>query len=247
MLRLLFILGFLLSLNLVKAQQYSLHIGDTFPNFQYKGMFQKENKLNGLKGSYVLVHFWASWNSESRELQLEFIPIYSKFKEKKFNKGKKFYIVSVSLDKEEKLYELAIKKDNLPWMKLDSAQMEFAGILRETKNIYGAESKYNLALIQYHKKEYKNAQKSIYDLADQFSAYEYWVAKAYLLLADVLVKQNDFFQAKATLQSLLDNYEGQDILALTKAKMIEVIELENLQKDKQKQQIEQRIKQNENK
>ena len=132
-------------------------------------------------------------------------------------------------------------------MKLDSAQMEFAGILRETKNIYGAESKYNLALIQYHKKEYKNAQKSIYDLADQFSAYEYWVAKAYLLLADVLVKQNDFFQAKATLQSLLDNYEGQDILALTKAKMIEVIELENLQKDKQKQQIEQRIKQNENK
>lgn len=115
MLRLLFILGFLLSLNLAKAQQYSLHIGDTFPNFQYKGMFQKENKLNGLKGSYVLVHFWASWNTESRELQLEFIPVYSKFKEKKFNKGKKFYIVSVSLDKEEKLYELAIKKDNLPW------------------------------------------------------------------------------------------------------------------------------------
>jgi hypothetical protein len=132
-------------------------------------------------------------------------------------------------------------------MKLDSAQQEFAGILRETKNIYGAESKYNLALIQYHKKEYKNAQKTIFDLGEQFSAFEYWVAKAYLLLSDILVKQNDLFQAKATLQSLIDNYEGEDILKIAKQKMIEVIELENNQKDKQKQQIEQRIKQNENK
>ena len=69
----------------------------------------------------------------------------------------------------------------------------------------------------------------------------------YLLLADVLIKQNDFFQAKATLQSLIDNYEGQDILTLAKQKLIEVNDLENQQKDKQKQQIEQRIKQNENK
>jgi TolA-binding protein len=131
--------------------------------------------------------------------------------------------------------------------KLDSAQIEFAGILRETKNVYGAESKYNLAYIQYLRKEYKTAQKTIYDLADQFSAYEFWVAKAYLLLADILIKQNDFFQAKATLQSLIDNYEGQDILTLAKQKLIEVNDLENQQKDKQKQQIEQRIKQNENK
>jgi hypothetical protein len=70
---------------------------------------------------------------------------------------------------------------------------------------------------------------------------------AYLLLADILIKQNDFFQAKATLQSLIDNYEGQDILTLAKQKLIEVNDLENQQKDKQKQQIEQRIKQNENK
>jgi tetratricopeptide (TPR) repeat protein len=131
--------------------------------------------------------------------------------------------------------------------KLDSAQIEFAGILRETKNVYGAESKYNLAYIQFLRKEYKTAQKTIYDLADQFSAYEFWVAKAYLLLADILIKQNDFFQAKATLQSLIDNYEGQDILTLAKQKLIEVNDLENQQKDKQKQQIEQRIKQNENK
>ncbi|MFY8019972.1 MAG: TlpA family protein disulfide reductase [Bacteroidia bacterium] len=111
-------------MNLSKAQQLSLSIGDTFPNFQYKGMFQKENKLSGLKGSYVLIHFWASWNTESREMQLEFIPVYSKFKEKKFSKGKKFYIVSISLDKEEKLFELATKKDNLPW---SSSYCDFKG------------------------------------------------------------------------------------------------------------------------
>jgi hypothetical protein len=46
---------------------------------------------------------------------MEFIPIYSKYKEKKFKKGKKFYIISVSLDEEQKLFDLATKKDNLPW------------------------------------------------------------------------------------------------------------------------------------
>jgi thiol-disulfide isomerase/thioredoxin len=115
MLRKYFFILLFFAVNSIYGQKTLLHIGDTFPNFKYQGMFQKENKLSGLKGSYVLIHFWSSWNSESREMQSEFIPVYSKFKEKKFLKGKKFYIVSISLDAEPKLYEIALKKDNLPW------------------------------------------------------------------------------------------------------------------------------------
>jgi tetratricopeptide (TPR) repeat protein len=131
--------------------------------------------------------------------------------------------------------------------KSDSAQLSFQYILKESKLIFAAEAKYNMALIQFQKKEYKATQKLIFDLADHFSAFELWVAKAYQLLAETYVKQNDFFQAKATLQSLIDNYEGEEITNACKVRMLEIIEIENQQKNTQKQQVEQRINQHENK
>lgn len=129
--------------------------------------------------------------------------------------------------------------------KTDSAQIAFNAVLKETKNIYGAEAKYNIALIQYLKKEYKNAQKTIFELNDKFGAFDTWVVKGFVLLADTYIKQNDLFQAKATLQSILDNYEGQDIIDQCKLKLAEIIELEKAQKAEAQKQIDQRIKQNE--
>ncbi|HVZ95430.1 MAG TPA: hypothetical protein VG847_01040, partial [Chitinophagaceae bacterium] len=37
------------------------------------------------------------------------------------------------------------------------------------------------------------------------SAYDYWVAKAYILLGDVYLKEKDYFNAKATYQSVAQN------------------------------------------
>ncbi|MDP1725741.1 MAG: thioredoxin family protein [Bacteroidota bacterium] len=96
----------------------SFEIGDTLPDFSYQGAFQKAYHLTDLKGSYVLVHFWASWNVESRTLQREMTIPYLKYKDKKFKIGRKFYIISISLDDSKKYCELALKKDNLPWKSL---------------------------------------------------------------------------------------------------------------------------------
>ncbi|MCF8255259.1 MAG: tetratricopeptide repeat protein [Bacteroidia bacterium] len=128
---------------------------------------------------------------------------------------------------------------------LDSAQTAFTQVLKETKNIYGAEAKYNIALIQYKRKEYKTAQKTIFELNDKFSGFDNWVAKGFVLLADTYIQQKDYFQAKATLQSLIDNYDGEDILNECKTKLTEIAELENSQKKESQKQIEQRIKQSE--
>jgi len=105
-----------LVLSFVPSQEgTSLKLGQAFPDFSFQGQFQKQNRLKDYKGSYVLIHFWASWNQESRDLQQVFIPVYSRYKDRRFNVGRKFYVISVSLDEEEKLYQLALKKDNLPW------------------------------------------------------------------------------------------------------------------------------------
>jgi peroxiredoxin len=97
------------------AQNTMWNVGDTLPNFAYKGQFAKPYQLKELKGSYVLVNFWASWNEESRKSQIDLIESYARFKDKRFKNGRKFYIISVSLDETDEIWTLALKKDNLPW------------------------------------------------------------------------------------------------------------------------------------
>ena len=36
--------------------------------------------------------------------------------------------------------------------------------------------------------------------------HQYWLAKAFMLLSDIYVAKDDLFQAKANLQSVIDNY-----------------------------------------
>ena len=52
-------------------------------------------------------------------------------------------------------------------------------------------------------------------------SHDYWVAKTFILIADNYVAMNDNFQAKSTLQSILENYEGkeEDILPVAKEKL----------------------------
>jgi TolA-binding protein len=86
----------------------------------------------------------------------------------------------------------------------------FSNVVSKTKTIAAAESKYNLAAIQYAKRDYKNSVKSCFDLINNMPSYDYWVAKSFLLLADNYVALKDNLQAKSTLLSLIDNYDGKD-------------------------------------
>ncbi|HTH81818.1 MAG TPA: tetratricopeptide repeat protein, partial [Mucilaginibacter sp.] len=91
-----------------------------------------------------------------------------------------------------------------------SAVNEFDYTISNTKTIAAAEAKYNIANIQYLKRQYKTSQKTCFDLAKEMPNYDYWIAKTYILLADDYVGLKDTFQAKATLQSIIDNYKGYD-------------------------------------
>lgn len=123
----------------------------------------------------------------------------------------------------------------------DSAKAEFEYVLKETRNVNAAEAKYNLAYIAYLEKDLKNSEKLIFQLSEDFSTYEYWLAKGYLLLADVYLQKNDAFQSKATLRSIIENYKGEDLkkVAIDKLAAIEAKEkAEKELKDKQQNQTE---------
>ncbi|MDB5022105.1 MAG: hypothetical protein JWQ28_3232 [Pedobacter sp.] len=101
-----------------------------------------------------------------------------------------------------------------------SAVKAFSSVATKTKTVAAAESKYNLAAIQYAKRDYKASTKSCFDLINNMPSYDYWVAKSFLLLADNYVALKDNLQAKSTLLSLIDNYDGKDeIVATAKEKL----------------------------
>jgi TolA-binding protein len=101
-----------------------------------------------------------------------------------------------------------------------SAAMEtFKKTCAMSQNEMAAESQYYIALILYENEDYQESEKQTFLLVNKYPSYDYWVAKGFILLADIYVKLNNVFQAKQTLQSILDNYEGEDIKDIAREKL----------------------------
>jgi TolA-binding protein len=88
-----------------------------------------------------------------------------------------------------------------------------------SSNEYGAEAKYELAQNAFNKHELDESESMIYELKEGYSAYPYWVAKGFILLADIYAERGNTFQAEQTLQSIIDNYSGNDLRQLAREKI----------------------------
>ena len=97
---------------------------------------------------------------------------------------------------------------------------------RNDKSVYGAESAYYSAVASIKLKKYDEAENKVFDISDNFSKYDYWVAKSFIALADVYVAKENYFQAKETLRSVIDNYKGNDLKQEARAKLAEVERME---------------------
>ncbi len=104
-----------------------------------------------------------------------------------------------------------------------SAIKSFNKVVATTKTLAAAEAKYNIALLEYAKGNYKASQKTCFDLINNMPSYDYWVAKAFILLADNYLVLKDKLQAKSTLLSIIDNYDGKDnIVEIAKEKLAKI-------------------------
>lgn len=113
----------------------------------------------------------------------------------------------------------------------ETAKDELLNTLNAAQDEYGAEAKYLLAQIFFLKKEYKQCYETLVSLNEDFSAYTAWVGKSYLLLADNFQAQDDNFNAKSTLQSLIDGFPLQSVKDEAKRKLAAI---EQIEADKKK-------------
>lgn len=111
---------------------------------------------------------------------------------------------------------------------VESAKDEFLNTLNTAQDQSGAEAKYLLATIFYQQKMHKQCYETLVSLNNDFAAYEEWVGKSFLLLADNFIATDDVFQARHTLQSLIDKFPRENVKAEAREKLknLEAAELE---------------------
>ncbi|MDD6210465.1 MAG: tetratricopeptide repeat protein [Bacteroidales bacterium] len=81
---------------------------------------------------------------------------------------------------------------------------------KDTRNTFGAEAKYLLALYYFDTDQKDKAEKEIMSYIEEGTPHSYWLAKSFILLSDIYISQNDNFQAKQYLESVKANYKGED-------------------------------------
>ena len=105
----------------------------------------------------------------------------------------------------------------------DNALRAFEQVTKLSDNEQTAEARYLIAYIYYIRRDLEKAQEITLNSNRESSSYPYWVAKSVILLSDILTEKGDLFNARAALEALLDNYDGDaDLVQAAKDKLAQV-------------------------
>ncbi len=97
------------------------------------------------------------------------------------------------------------------------AMVEFTKVYEAQKNVKAAQARYLMAKTHFMRKEWSAAQTIIFDLAAKMPYHDNWVARGFVLLARVYHAQGNNPQALATLNSVIENHDGPEVVAEAKA------------------------------
>lgn len=100
---------------------------------------------------------------------------------------------------------------------LAAAEQDLRALAEASQNAEGAEAKYLTAKITFEKGQSEAAEKEIFELIQGYASFDRWKIEGFLLLTDVYAERGDYFQARATLQSVLDNVTDPELLARAEA------------------------------
>ena len=94
-----------------------------------------------------------------------------------------------------------------------------------TNGDYSGEASYRIAEMRFLQQDYDGSERAIEAIAaDPVS--DYWLAKSFILWADIFHARGNNLQAKQTLQSIIDNYDGDDLVQVALQKRNAILEEE---------------------
>jgi tetratricopeptide (TPR) repeat protein len=81
----------------------------------------------------------------------------------------------------------------------------FKQVAAVNKAAWGAEARYELAACEFKQGNLAVAEKAALRTIKETGSYDEWVTKSYILLGDIFMQQKDYFNAKATYESVAKN------------------------------------------
>ncbi len=167
----------------------------------------QENKLEAMRGllrSQYQQQKWADAAANANDL----------LKEK-----------SASAD-DKSLANMAVGKSYEVNNQFDLALVNFRSVAQENKAALAAEARYETANCLYQLNKLSDAEKAAMECINKSGSYDFWITKSYILLGDIYFKQKDYFNAKATLQSVVDHTLNAGLKAEAQEKLDTVLQEE---------------------
>ena len=132
---------------------------------------------------------------------------------------------AVSTD-DKALANLVIGKAAQENKNFEEAIKSYNAVITQNKAALAAEARYGIAAILFDQNKLTDAEKAAFETINKSGSYGYWVTKSYLLLGDIYFRQKDYFNAKATYKSVVENGIDETLKAEAKTKLQQVIAAE---------------------
>ena len=107
----------------------------------------------------------------------------------------------------------------------DEAFSAYSALAASTNGEYNGEARCRMAEILMLRGQYDSAEQTIESIVADASS-DYWLAYSFILWADIYYARGNSLQAKQTLQSILDNYDGEEMLAIARQKYDAIVAAE---------------------
>ena len=118
-------------------------------------------------------------------------------------------------------------KAHLAMNERDKAFEDLDQLAADTRTKEGAEAKFLVAQILFEDESYDFCEDEINEFIEMSTPHTYWLARSFILLADIYTVQGKTMEAKQYLLSLQNNYDGNDDIAEIIAKRLENLSTEN--------------------
>ncbi len=106
---------------------------------------------------------------------------------------------------------LVKSKSLLEQQKGQEAEDALMALVNEYKTVQGAEALYLLALHFHDQGKFVQSNETIFDFSGPFGVYDFWYGKSFILLAKNYLEMDEAFQAKATLESIVEKSANEAI------------------------------------
>lgn len=86
----------------------------------------------------------------------------------------------------------------------------YRAVVNSSQEEISAESLFRISELLYEQDKFDSSETVIFELAQHVPTYPIWLAQGLILLSDIHIISEDYFQAKATLESIITNYKGDE-------------------------------------